>query len=89
MSRALAPHTVAWLDQVAALVRDHAIHVPISTNDLADLLGLNRYEQQRLWRALDRLAREGHITRITSRHGGCRLWRWIEPPTPPKDPTCL
>ncbi|HEY9408904.1 MAG TPA: hypothetical protein VIP77_04925 [Jiangellaceae bacterium] len=77
MGRRRAAHTVAWTDQVAALVRDHTAHAPLSTNQLADLAGLNPYERgTRLWPALDRLARDGHITRIPSPHGGCRQWQW-------------
>jgi hypothetical protein len=77
MGRRLAPHTIAWLDQVAALVRDHATNQPMSTNALASLLHLNPYEQgTRLWPALNRLANTGGIRR-TKGIGGIAYWQWI------------
>jgi len=78
MGRRRAPHTIALTDQVAALVRDHTAHGPLTTHQLADLGDIPRYGtgRQRLWLALDRLAREGRITRIRNPHGGCRLWQW-------------
>lgn len=78
MGRRLAPHSVARLDQVAALVRDHAADQPLTTNELGDLMGLNAYERGViLWPALDRLAKQGKVTRIRRDGGGCRLWQWV------------
>lgn len=80
MGRRRAPHTIALTDQVAALVRDHTAQGPLSTHRLADLAGVHPYSDggRRLWLALDRLARDGHVTRIRAAGGRCRLWQWKE-----------
>jgi hypothetical protein len=76
MGRPFAPHTIAWDDQVAALVRDHASATPRSTTDLGALLGLDPQQQgTRLWPALNRLARAGVVRR--SKHSrGPAFWQW-------------
>lgn len=82
MTRPLAAHTIAWTDQVAAAVRDHATTQPASTHAIADLLGINPYANggMRLWRALDRLARAGRVRRIKDPEAACRLWQWTGGP---------
>lgn len=50
--------------------------LPISTNEIADRLGLNRFQQSAyLWRTLDRFARRGDVERIKLDGFYCRFWR--------------
>lgn len=50
--------------------------LPISTNQIADVLGLSPFHRSvYLWRILDKLARHGDVERLVLPEFRCRYWR--------------